>query len=496
MNRLSEETLNELPDTVARPLYNRQEMGARIVHLGVGAFFRSHLAVYADDLLDQGQSDWGVCAVSLRSPGVDQALVPQDGLYSLLVNDGRHAKARVVGSLKSVLSLASQRQQVFDALLRPETAIVSLTITHRGYCYDPAGDCLNQALPEIKADLRAPALPQSAIGVLVWAIAQRQQLGLKPFTLLSCDNIPANGKVLQRVLAHYIEQVQSQLGCEGLLRYFMEQYACPCTLVDRMTPPVYESDRALAQQLLGVTDAAPVVTEPYSLFVVQDWFCNDRPRWENVGAVITPHVSPYEQLRYRLLDASYLALGLLGGLSGCTTLYQAMQRPEVTLFVVGLMADAGVTLEKHTDIVWENYQQQWLMRFANPSLRLSTGQLLNEVSRVMPYAVLPVIVDRLKRGQNIDRHARVVAAWLRHLMQVGASLVVSYDAGAAPLVQKIRALGAESADPFEVTETLLTLPEVFGQALAEDLEFRRCVTTQLLDLIDLFPSATHPGTSG
>lgn len=495
MNRLSEATLGQLPLAVPRPNYDRGTIGTRIVHLGAGAFFRSHLAVYADELLNHGQLQWGICAVSIRYPGIDQALDPQDGLYSVLSHDGRRAQPRVVGSLKQVLSLSGQRQQVCDALLDPQTAIVSLTITHRGYFYDPVSECLDQALPEIDADLRSPTTPHSAIGLLAWAIAQRMQRKLKPFTLLSCDNIPANGKVLQRVLANYIEKVQLQLGAEGLLHHFMEQYACPCTLVDRLTPQVHESDRELATQLLGLEDAAPVVTEPYALFVIQDWFCNDRPRWEDVGAIVTSHVAPYEQMRYRLLDAGYLALGLLGGLAGCQTLYQAMQRPEVTLFLVGLMSDAGQTLSRHAEFDWEVFQQQWLNRLANPSLRLSTSLLLEEVSRVMPYAVLPVIQERLQKGLPIDRHARVVAAWLRYLMRVASSLAVSGDTEAAELLEQIRALGGESADPFVLAERVVSMPGIFGEKLVKDLEFRRCVTQQLLDLLDAFPSATRLHTS-
>ena len=356
MNRLSQETLDQLPLSVARPVYDRNLMGRRVVQLGAGAFFRSHLAVYLDELLNQGQSEWGACAVSLREPGIDQALAAQDGLYTVLAHDGRRAQPRVVGSLKQALNLAAQRQQVYDVLLDPDIAIVSLTITHRGYCYDPIGDCLNQALPEIEADLHSPHEPHSAIGLLAWAVAQRMQRNLKPFTLLSCDNIPANGKVLQRVLANYLEKAGPSLGAAGVVRHFLEQYACPCTLVDRLTPQVHEADRDLAAGLLGLEDAAPVLTEPYALFVIQDWFCNDRPRWEDAGAIVTPHVGPYEQLRYRLLDAAYLALGLFGGLSGCQTLYQTMQRPEFTLFLVRLMSDAGETLDRHAEFDWEDFQ--------------------------------------------------------------------------------------------------------------------------------------------
>ena len=113
----------------------------------------------------------------------------------------------------------------------------------------------------------------------------------------------------------------------------------------------------------------------------------------------------------------------------------------------------------------------------------------------MPYAVLPVIQQRLQHGQSVDRHARVVAAWLRYLMRASSGLVPADDPGARVLLDRIRSLGGESAEPFELTEHVLAMPEVFGAKLAEDLEFRRCVTSQLLDLLDAFPSATHLRTS-
>ncbi|MFC7553253.1 hypothetical protein ACFQU7_14940 [Pseudoroseomonas wenyumeiae] len=38
------------------------------MHLGLGAFHRAHQAVYTDDRLEAGETGWGICGLSLRSP--------------------------------------------------------------------------------------------------------------------------------------------------------------------------------------------------------------------------------------------------------------------------------------------------------------------------------------------------------------------------------------------------------------------------------------------
>ncbi|MAL02599.1 MAG: mannitol dehydrogenase [Alcaligenaceae bacterium] len=480
MNRLSPEALLQLPESVDKPAYERNCVPIRIVHLGAGAFFRSHLAVYTDEVMKKGDTQWGIMGVSLRSPGVDRALTPQNGLYSVLELAAEQSRLHVVGSVVEVVSLPDEPDRVLRTLIQPQIAIVSMTLTDKGYGYDACEDCLKTNDPDIARDLQNPRQPRSAIGVLAWAVAQRKRLGYKPFTLMSCDNIPANGKVLQRVLEQYIQEVQDSLGDKELLRYFLDQYACPCTLVDRLTPPVQEKDIDRVEQTLGVHDAAPVVTEPYSLFVMQDWFSNDRPAWETVGAVATAHVSSYEKLRYRLLDASYLAIGYLGYFEGFATLYQAHQNPVIRQFVAELMDDAAATLGKRPEYDWRVFKEEWVRRFDNPELRVGTAQLRIETSHILLYAIVPAVAERLRHGLSIDRHAKVLALWIRWLMRASeAGAEPLDDLRAGLLLERVNAAGGAHADPYAVVENILSFEALFGARLSKDAEFKRAVTAAL-----------------
>tara|TARA_R110000851_G_scaffold333533_1_gene515395 strand:+ start:238500 stop:239963 length:1464 start_codon:yes stop_codon:yes gene_type:complete len=480
MNRLSPEVLEDLPEAVGRPAYERNCVPIRIVHLGAGAFFRSHLAVYTDEVMKKGDMQWGIMGVSLRSPGVDRALTPQNGLYSVLELAAGDTDVRVVGSVVEVVSFPDEPDRVLRTLIQPHIAIVSMTLTDKGYGYDACDDCLKTNDPDIARDLQNPKQPRSAIGALAWAIAQRKRMGYKPFTLMSCDNIPANGKVLQRVLEQYIQAVQDQFGDQELLRYFLAQYACPCTLVDRLTPPAQEEDVGRVEQALGVHDAAPVVTEPYSLFVIQDWFSNDRPAWENVGAVTTAHVSSYEKLRYRLLDASYLAIGYLGYFEGFTTLYQAHQNPAIRHFVAELMDEAAATLGKRLEYDWRIFKEEWIRRFDNPALRVETAQLRIETSHILMYAIVPAVAKRLRHRLSIEHHAKVLALWIRWLMQACETGAESLnDLRAAQLIERVNAAGGAQADPFAVVDNVLSLDAIFGPVLSKDAEFKRVVAISL-----------------
>jgi len=485
MERLSNRSLPALPRHVARPAYGRDGLPVRIVHLGAGTFHRSHQAVYTDEAMQAGDARWGILAASLRNPAIGQALTPQDGLYTLLLRNHGQTSARVIGSLAGIACLADQRHEVLAALAAPQTEIVTLTITRRGYCYDPALGGLDTALPELELDLNAPQGARSALGVLALAILQRKKAGLAPFTLLSCDNLPANGKMLQHALEQYLDRVQHDLGDPGLLRYFMEQYACPCTLVDRITPPARAADLAEAENLLGLHDAAPVAAEPFSQWVIQDWFSAGRPRWEHAGALFTAHVIHYEQMRQRLLDASYCALGYLGAIAGYATVHSAMRDPEIRQFVSGLMDDAGATLARRTGVDWRDYKNQLLERLGNTSLELQISQLTMDGSQILPASIIEPARERLAHGLGMERHAMVLAAWIRFLTGLNErqeELFVN-DPLRQRLDQALRDAGGRGASACDLTDAVLSIEEIFGAAPLRDLEFVRCVAAALESLL-------------
>jgi fructuronate reductase len=486
MEQLSNATLGLVPHAVVTPSYDRSVVPTRIVHLGTGTFHRSHSAIYTDQVMQLEGPNWGIFATSIRNPALSLALAPQNGLYTVLVDDNDTRRARVIGSLNHVACLAQSRDEVINALVAPQTEIVTLTLGARGYGYDASHDGLDLSLPDVQLDLHSPQSAHSPIGVLAWAIFQRKLNGRPPLTLLSCDHLPANGKILQRVLEHYIDRVQNDLNAPDLLQYFLDQYACPCSLVDRTALAALPADISSAEALLSVHDAAPVVTEPFSQWIIQDWFSTDRPQWEKAGAVLVTHVAPFEQAQSIMLHAGHFALAHLGAVAGCKTLAQAMQHPEIARYIDDLLEDAIFTLPKHTRIDWDRYKQKLLRRFGNSAQTITTAQTTIDSSSVLVSGILEPLKIRMVHGQSIEHHATAVAAWMRYLTgynERNEELYIS-DPLQDELLQSVRSAGGRTASAFDLVEALIHVRPIFGATLPKDLEFTRRVTAALQDIMD------------
>ena len=210
-DRLNDDTFADLPGEVQRPAYDRRVVRTGIVHLGVGAFHRAHQAVYTDDVLAQDPR-WGIVAASLRSPDTYDALQPQDGLYTLSVRSQDGEALRVIGAIRRVIVAPREIEDLLDVMADPQTRIVTLTVTEKGYCHDPATGTLNEAHPDVVHDLAYLKTPKSAPGFIIEALRRRRMAGLPPFTVLTCDNLPSNGRTVKRVLTRFAELVDPELG--------------------------------------------------------------------------------------------------------------------------------------------------------------------------------------------------------------------------------------------------------------------------------------------
>jgi fructuronate reductase len=404
--RLSNAALAALPASVARPRYDRAGIRTGIVHLGIGAFHRAHQAVYLDDVLASGDERWGIAAVSLRSPDTRDALALQDGLYTVAVRGADGTAFRVIGSVREVLVAPESVEAVLARMTDPAVAIVSLTITEKGYCRAADGG-LDLAHPAIRADLVNRTAPRSAIGLLARAIEQRRAAGTAPFTMLSCDNLPSNGRVLHRLVEEYAAAVSSDLAA-----FVRDEVASPATMVDRIVPATTDADRAAVAAALGATDAWPVTTEPFTQWVIEDRFPSGRPAFETVGAEMVAEVRPYEEMKLRLLNGSHSALAYLGSLAGLETVADAIATPALHAYTTALMGDASETLAgiAATDVL--RYRASLLTRFANPALRHRLIQIAMDGSQKLPQRLLEAARERLMRGAPIARHALAVAAWI------------------------------------------------------------------------------------
>jgi fructuronate reductase len=480
MDRLSLRTLDRLPRQVVRPGYDVGAQQVGIVHLGLGAFHRAHQALYVEDGLAAGERDWAICGASLVSPGTRDALAPQDNLYTVAVASGEGETLRVVGAIRRSIVHREAPDALIRAMTDPRVRIVSLTVTEKGYLHDPATGALREDAKEIQADLANPGAPSSAPGVLVEALRRRRQAGAAPFTVLCCDNLPANGETVRRIVARLAALRDPELG-----KWVTGEVAFPSTMVDRIVPATTADDRARIAAALGVVDAWPVVTEPFTQWVIEDRFPQGRPRFEAHGAELVADVAPYEIMKLRLLNASHSALAYLGYLAGLETIAEAIARTHFRRFVVRLMdAEITPTLRMPAAFDLGSYKRSLLARFANRALRHRTWQIAMDGSQKLPQRLLGTIRDRLRGEAPFPCLALAVAGWMRYVTGIderGAAIDVR-DPVAATLKEMATHAGPQ-AD--RLAPALLSVQAVFGADLPRDPRFRDAVTQALHRLLEV-----------
>jgi fructuronate reductase len=479
MKRLALSTLAALPSSVARPAYDPRRIGVGVVHLGIGAFHRAQTAVYSDDTLAVEHGDWGICGVSLRSADVRDRLVPQDGLYTSVEKCPAGIRRRVIGSVREVRFLGDERDEVRERLVAPATRIVSLTITEKGYCHDPATGALNFAHPDIVHDLADREHPVSAVGLIAAALDARRRSHAKPFTVLCCDNLPHNGALVDGLVRAFAEARDP-----ALARWIQDHARFPSTMVDRIVPATTPADIADNDVALGLHDASPVVHEPFKQWVIEDDFAVGRPAWERAGAQLVDDVAPFEAMKLRLLNASHSAFAYLGYLAGCEFIYQVAAQQEFAMYMRRLMADeVAPTLNVPDRVDLHAYQAELLERFRNPALPHRTQQIAMDGSQKLPQRILGTVRDNLAAGRSIELLALAVAGWMRYVSgrdESGREIRVS-----DPLALEFARIAAERAgDAAGLARSMLSLRAVFGEDLPADPRFVNSVAAWLKELFD------------
>ncbi|MDX8507610.1 mannitol dehydrogenase family protein [Mesorhizobium captivum] len=426
-SRLSNATIAELPGAIAIPRYDRDAVTPGIVHLGVGAFHRAHQAAYVDACLADGEADWGIVGVSLRSPDTRDALAPQDGLYTLAVRDSAGEKLQVVGSILSLLVAPEDPGAVLAALTDPRTRIVTLTITEKAYLRAADGS-LDGSHPDIVHDLANPGSPKTAHGFLAEALARRRAAGAPPFTVLCCDNLPANGATLHRLLIEFamLLDARGSAGDRPLAGYVADEVAFPSSMVDRIVPATTDADRTRIAGELGLEDAWPVMTEPFRQWVIEDRFPAGRPAWEKFGVTMVEDVGPFEDMKLRLLNGAHSGIAYLGLLSGHATVDRAFADPAIRQFVDWLWAEAIPTLPQDAGLDPIPYTAELAARFSNTALAHRTAQIANDGSQKLPQRIVASALTRLEAGLLPEHLSLVVAAWIAACAARGGSLPLGH----------------------------------------------------------------------
>jgi len=458
-----------LPAHVQQPRYDRSQLRSRIVHFGFGAFHRAHQALLTDRVLNANGGDWGICEISLFSGDVLMSqLRAQDHLFTVLEKGAEGNHPIIVGAVRECLNAKlDSLAAIIEKFCEPQVAIVSLTITEKGYCIDPATGRLDMQNARIIHDLEHPSEPHSAPGILVEALHRRRERGLPAFTVLSCDNIPDNGHVVKNAVLG-----MAQKRSAALAEWIKEQVSFPGTMVDRIVPAATDASLAEITQELGVEDPCAISCEPFIQWVVEDNFVAGRPEWEVAGVQMVKDVLPWEQMKLRMLNGSHSFLAYLGYLAGYAHINECMEDACFRDAARRLMLDEQAPTLRITDVDLTAYADSLIERFANPALQHRTWQIAMDGSQKLPQRMLDGIRVHLERQSAWPLLALGVAGWIRYVSGTddrGNDIDVR-----DPLSGKIRAIVDASGDADRVN-ALLELSEVFGQDLVQNGRFVEAV---------------------
>lgn len=411
---LSAARLGDLPAEVERPAYDRSTVTPGIVHFGVGGFHRAHQAMYLDRLMNDGEAlDWGIVGVGTL-PGdarMRDALTAQDFLYTLVVKHPDGAlDPRVIGSVVGYLFAPDDPDAVLERLTDPATRIVSLTVTEGGYHVNQVTGEFDPDDPGIQADLSGDGPPRTVFGFITEALKRLRVNGSDPFTVMSCDNLPGNGDIARTMIVAF-----ARLKDPDLADWVEEHVRFPNCMVDRITPVTAQADIDALRDRFGIQDRWPVVCEPFTQWVLEDHFGRGRPPFQDAGVQLVEDVVPYELMKLRLLNSSHQALCYLGYLSGYRYAHEVCQDPLFVGFLLHYMENEGSpTLAAVPGVDLDAYRHELVERFANPEVRDTLARLCAESSDRIPKWLVPVIVDNLRDGGEIERSALVVASWARY----------------------------------------------------------------------------------
>ena len=407
--KLNNANLPTLP--VAKPDYDRAGLSGGIVHFGLGNFHRAHQAVYLDRLMNKGEGhDFAIIGAGVMPADAvaRDVLAAQDFLYSVVEQSAEASDARIVGAMIDYLAPGNP-SAVIARLADPATKIASLTITEGGYFIDAATGHFDKTHPAIVADGANPAAPKTVFGMLVAGLKARRDAGLPPFTVMSCDNIPHNGKVTREAVVE-----TARLSDPALADWIAANVAFPNGMVDRITPATSDRERAMIREM-GVDDASPVFCEDFIQWVLEDNFPAGRPALEKVGVEFVADVTPWELMKIRILNGGHAVIAYPAGLMDIHFVHEAMENDLVRSFLKKVETEEiipAVPPVPNTDL--NAYFAKVEERCANPKIGDTVRRLCLDGSNRQPKFIIPTIADRLAAGQSVEGLALESALWCRY----------------------------------------------------------------------------------
>ncbi|QTD57919.1 mannitol dehydrogenase family protein [Parasphingorhabdus cellanae] len=392
--------MHHLSPEVDQSAFDRKIQDIGIVHFGLGAFTRAHQAIFTDCAMAAGDAGWMITGVSLRSTNVAEQLNPQDGLYLIAEQSGEGTRYRLSRAIREVLATSENTVQIIDVLTAPAVKIVSFTVTEKGYCRAPDGS-LDLALAD----------QSSFYPLLAKGFRARRNAGHSGLTLLSCDNLAENGRILGKLVSEYLAA-----RAPDLLIWYQTYCTSPSTMVDRIVPATTDADRDCAETMTGLRDEALVMCEPFTQWVIEDDFASGRPHWENSGVQMVRDVSSYETAKLRMLNGAHSLLAYCGLNASHQFVHQAIADPCIRELVRRLMnVEAAPTINAEDGQDLRTYADTLIHRFENPKLNHQLSQIAADGSQKIPQRWLETLSLNGLSERSSPAILTAIAAWLKYV---------------------------------------------------------------------------------
>ena len=442
---LSFEGLGALSSNVAVPSYDRGSLTAGILHIGVGNFHRAHQAVYMDRLFNMGlDHDWAIVGAGIMpfDAAKRAALSRQDWLTTVVELDPGSLSARVTGAMIDFCE--TEAGPIIERLKDPAIRIVSLTVTEGGYFVDAKTGGFDSEHADIQADAKG-GIPKTVFGIMIAGLKARRDAGLAAFTVMSCDNLPENGKVARQAVLGL-----ARLQDSALADWIEAEVALPNGMVDCITPATSPAEIAMVRDTFGIDDAAPVTCEPFRQWVLEDNFPSGRPALEKVGVEFVEDVHAHELMKLRILNGGHAAIAYVGDLLGYEIVSDAMADPAIRGWYAALATREVIpTLHPIPGVSYADYLSSCIERFSNSAVRDTIPRLCFDGSNRQPKFVLPTVRDALAQGLPVEGLALEVALWCLYCAKRTPDEIGD---------ERAAALSGAKGDP----ATFLAITDVFG----------------------------------
>ncbi len=453
---------------------NQPYQPVNTIHLGLGAFYRAFCCDYFQKINELKKDSIRVLGVSMKTPHIVNKLKKQQGVFTAFEKGKEKTVSKKIECIQELLFSQEDPKYLLKSLANEKVNLVTITVTEKGYCLIPSSGKLNFNNPDIKNDLENPENPKSVIGYLVYSLNLRKNKNLTPFTCLSCDNIPDNGKVLLSAVLEFAKEIDL-----NLFNWIKEYGNFPSTMVDRIVPALTSNDLIDMNNSIVFQDNAPVIHEPYSLWVIDNKIdFNIKNIFKNSEVLFVDNVKQYEEMKLKCLNGTHSALAYLGYLSGYKTIFESIGDVVLLNFTKLLWINEILpTVDAPKNFILTNYIKELLDRYNNPNIEHLNKQIAMDGSQKLPQRILRTIEENIDNNSGFELLCEVISAWIRYTSgkdEVGKIIEVI-----DPYATVYFEIHENSKSTLDLINSYLKIENIFSKKLRNNKKFVNTLNNSL-----------------